>query len=164
MKVQMLILLLLQGLFACSQNKTGDFTGTWHHQNGNEIFVVSLWPEGNDLIGHVKMIIVDNQGVPIETIYNSKRLYGQGSNLEWPPAIHPTVYQNTANGIIADNTSPLSPYSCLTGNVKMVISQTTPLTIQWSINRIGGIKPADEADFNFPTDITLIKVSNTVNP
>src|SRR5688500_14500411 len=69
------------------------FLGTWHYQNGNNVFVVSLWEdnEGN-ILGHYKMITVNSYGLPSGIIYNSRKSFANSIE-KWPFALYAGHYE-----------------------------------------------------------------------
>ncbi|KAF2519710.1 hypothetical protein E0W68_00290 [Flavobacterium salilacus subsp. salilacus] len=135
------------------------FEGTWEHIDGNKKFVVSLWKEENDLLGHYKMINTNNNTI----LYSSYKLLTTGQ-LKWTFAINTTIYNLEASGIIIDNSVSFEPTGFIEGYIRMDIqSGTTPLTIHWRVYEPEGLKIENQPDFNIPTDIVLTKVSNEIN-
>ena len=41
-----------------SQNNP--FIGTWTFQNGNELFILTLWADSQEIFGHYRMMAIDN--------------------------------------------------------------------------------------------------------
>ena len=141
-------------------------SGTWKYQNGNEVFIVNIWKEGNGVRGHFRKVIVDSTGNEVSVVYKSNRKLGPGSNYDWPPAIYTAnagVYK--INAIITDNTIPdtLNTTGYIDGYLKMVVLNPScytsgcTLQAQWTVKKRPGLRIAGEPDFNIPTNIILTK-------
>lgn len=139
------------------------YEGTWHYQDGNELFIVSLWEDGNDLLGHYKRVVIDGNGNILNTIYNSNKLVNGSNDIKWSPVINATIHNSSATGMFLDNTINSANYTCLSGEIKLNISQIIPYTIHWQAIKGRGLDSSNEPNLSIPTDIVLTKVSNTVN-
>ena len=158
--------LVLQSGRAVSNVQRGPdaYEGTWHYQNGNQVFVVSLWQDNEGYKGHYKLINVNSNGNQISEVYNSVKPYA-GTGPIWPHVINIGIpQQGITSGVITDNTFSELGYF-LRGGVKLtLLTSNNPLTAQWIVFKPEGLRPANEPEFNIPTDIVLTKVSNTINP
>ncbi|KAF2519711.1 hypothetical protein E0W68_00295 [Flavobacterium salilacus subsp. salilacus] len=139
------------------------YQGTWHYQNGNELFIVTLWKEGDSLLGHYKMVTINSSGVIISTLYNSRKLYNANSQIKWPPVINTSIVDFSASGVFLDNTINYENVSSLAGDIRLDMQQTSPLTIHWKIKKGKGIRLINEPELNIPIDIILTKVSNEID-
>lgn len=141
--------------------------GTWQYQNGNQVFVVSIWDEVQEgqtvVLGHYKMITVDSNGNQTGTIYNSRKYWGT-STTYYPYAIYMGTYDGMdEGGIIKDNTVN-TPRGFIQGSLRMTIQpNSSPSTAHWTVGEEPDAFDLGEPDFNIPTDIILTKVSNTIN-
>ena len=160
-----LLLVISLALFpeVFAQQLTQTYPGTWNYQNGNQVFVVKIWQDGNTFKGHYKMTVI-NSGT---TIYNSRRQFGDG--IFFPPTI--VGYANTQNGLsgsICDNTILGYTEDCLEGNFQMKIIPFLPgctscvVTATWKVSDTPGMKVGQDPPFSVPTNITLTKVSDQV--
>lgn len=157
-----IIILLLQNTQYVNAQQLNPLKGTWEYQNGNEKFIVSIWEDNEGITkGHYKLVSISNTGENI--IYNSKKQFGS-SNIDWPY----TIYLGTDifSGIISDNTVN-NVRGFIDGQITLTMLQqqcsTCVLTMQWEVKKSQGLREPNEPDFNIPTNITLTKVSNTVN-
>lgn len=143
-----------------AQKEPDAYEGTWHYQNSNQVFVVSLWQDNEGYKGHYKMINVDSNGNQVSILYNSNKSYW-GSNLNWPFTVNTSSsFEGQIGGNVVDNT--VNDFAMRT--IVMTLQNYNPLRIHWKITKPEDLRPADEPEFNIPTDIVLTKVSNTVNP
>lgn len=139
------------------------FEGTWQYKSGNQVFILSLWKNSQNYKGHYKLITVDGNGNPVSILYNSNKPYGT-SGENWFPVIQTSLANNgIIGGSIIDN-SINTHEKFLQGIIKITLINSNPLTVNLKISKSKGLRPADEPEFNIPTDIVLTKVSNTVNP
>lgn len=155
---------------ANSQEAVSVFPGTWHSQNGNTLFVVSLWQEANNKIaGHYKMVECNN-GIIGNVLYRSNKIYEGG--FKFPSMIY--VGKSTfseMSGFVDDNTITSQYVNFITGILEIKLTQPTitgctNCTIQatWKVTRpTGGFRFGEPIPFNIPTDIVLTKVSSTIN-
>ena len=164
MKRILLFVLVIMAFVAYGYGqKSNPFTGTWQYQNGNQVFMVKFWVEGNDILGRYKMITVDANGNQTSVIYKSTDKWGNS-----PHAPKREIYcqpgseSGTLAGLISDTTVN-DPYSdFITGYISIkLLSGSSPMTASWVVTRGQGIKIEGEPDFNIHTNITLTKVSNT---
>ncbi|MUV03200.1 hypothetical protein GN157_05705 [Flavobacterium rakeshii] len=149
-----------------AQTLPNPYTGTWEHQNGNQKFILSIWVDSNNImLGHYKMITVDNKGQQTGIIYNSKKEV-HNSGIDWPHAVYfgdmSNGYPQTLGGPITDNT-----VNNQRGFIKglFVFTPNYPLgsTAQWEVKKAQGVREPNEPDFNIPNNILLTKVSNSIN-
>ncbi len=160
-------------------NNFDNFIGTWEHQNGNEIFRVTLWKvemeeheNGNRpsfwmdaLKGHYEKVeVTTNTFGEIEesVIYTSQKKIGQ-SNTDWIPVISGGTNDGSGfGGLVYDNSIPYNPNYILgiRGHLDLdLISGTNPIQMQWKVRLPQGMYGTDQpTEFNIPTDIILTKV------
>ena len=141
---------------------TNSYPGTWHYQNGNELFIVKIWQEGTTYKGHYKMLSVNSGDI----IYTSRKSYG---NTVFPPTI--IGYANATDGLsgsLCDNTIIGLDEDCREGKFQMKLGLYTPgcnnctITATWKVSDTQGLKVGSEPNFSVPVNVTLIKVSNYV--
>jgi len=148
------------------QTVSQSYPGTWHYQNGNRLFIVKIWQDGEHFLGHYKMVQVNN-GVPGTIIYNSRRVYANGEIFPFGIA---TRYINNfgLSGFIYDNTIANNDEDYKSGNLEIRINQFLPgcqnctVTATWKVFKGTGMIVGTNYPFSVPTDITLTKVSDTV--
>ncbi|WP_452220253.1 DUF6705 family protein [Lacinutrix salivirga] len=145
-------------------NQNNPFIGTWKYQNGNEVFIINLFTNlENEIIGHYKKVIIDNNGNIISEIYNSNKELGS-TNQNWPYTIFLGQFngENSIGGVITDNTIINAPRSFYKGKLKMRIQDsncsTCLVTAVWKVEKNQGFKSPNEPDFSMPTDIILTKI------
>ena len=149
--------------------KADMFSGTWKHQSGQEIFIVSLWHTAEGYRGHYKKIKVDANGNQISVIYDSNKPIGN-STTNWPYVIYAgnSSPENELGAVITDNTVINTPNAggFIDGYLDLkVLNPTcfTPLTnsctlqAHWTVKKRQGIRHPNEPDFNIPTNIVLTK-------
>jgi hypothetical protein len=174
-KSSLLLLLACCLLLACKsqQHITKDlnvssrsYAGTWHYQNGDRLFIVKIWQDGEEFLGHYKMVEVNN-GIPGAIIYNSRHLYANGQI--FPFGITTTYVNNFGlSGFIYDNTIANNDEDYKSGNLQICINQFLPgcqncsVTATWKVFKETGMIVGTNYPFSVPTDITLTKVSDTV--
>jgi hypothetical protein len=153
---------------AASQ-QSNPFLGTWQHQEANNNFIVSIWQDNEGIVkGHYKMITVNSNGVQTGVVYNSKKEIGS-SGYNWPHVLYAGQYDNNyiIGGNIIDNTVN-NPRGFIEGQFSMkttgVLCTSCPQTAVWKVKKDQGLREPGEPEFNVPTDITLTKVSSTINP
>ena len=79
------------------------YEGTWHYQDGNELFIVSLWKEDDGTFSGYYKKTEYNNGVIGATIFNSRKVYDDG--FVFPPVISGSFdMQYGVSGTIYDNT------------------------------------------------------------
>lgn len=167
MKYLLAILLSFSLLDASAQISV--YEGTWHYQNGSERFIVQIWKEGADFFGHYKKIIVDGNGNQTSVIYNSHKTYDTG--FVYPFTILMDGRGNSGlSGLIFDTTIAGNPEQFRQGLLDMKITQqgvpgcTSCTTLaSWKVSNIEGLKVGIDPAFSVPSNITLTKVSNTIN-
>lgn len=151
-----------------SQNVDSVYAGTWQSQNGNTLFVVSLWSEGNRILGHYKLVEYNN-GIIGNAIYKSNKIYPSGFTF---PYVISGLLPNSdqLSGSIDDNTISSTNQNYISGDVLMKLTQPTIIgctncTIQatWKVTRSKGLQYGEPIPFNIPTNIILTKVSNAIN-
>ena len=96
-----LLFVLSISIYSNAQQLTQTYPGTWHYQNGNQLFIVKIWQDGQKMKGHYKMITVDGNGNQTGVVYNSRRDYGYGNRL---PYILLGSVNNELSGVFGDNT------------------------------------------------------------
>jgi hypothetical protein len=149
-----------------SQQVSPTYTGTWHYDNGNQRFIVKIWQENEDFLGHYKIIGLNN-GVPGNTILDSRQLYPHGQRFDH------VVYAGFSeefglSGFIYDNTIIGNDSTFKRGDLhmKMIMvpqnCQGCVVTAAWKITKPHGMIIGINHDFSIPTDVILTKVSNTV--
>lgn len=143
--------------------------GTWKHQNGNEVFIVSIWKVTDGYRGHYKKIIVDASGNQIAEVYNSDKPIGN-TTTNWPYSIYSgNITTNyIIRAILSDNTvtNPQNGGGFLEGILDMKIlnptcfsqpTNTCPLQAQWIVKKDPGLQNPADPPFSVPTNIVLTK-------
>lgn len=170
MKVLMLILLLLQSVLVCAQNKANVFTGTWQYQNGTEVFIVKIWEENNRMYGYYKKITVDTNGNQTSVVYTSRTDYGNGDYL-FPYVIYGEIGPNGFEALFKDNTMTNINENYKRGKLHMEITQfgaTGPpgcsecMKALWQVTDTGGMYVNFVEGFSVPVNVIMTKVSNQV--
>ena len=163
-----ILVMTVTALISCNSARhtvTGQndvYKGTWQHQNGNRLFIVSLWSDGEYTKGHYKMVETNN-GVPGDLIFTSRKYYGNG--FYFPPVIT-GLYdsQYGLSGSFSDNTISGYTKDFKSGVFVMkIIPQSNPATATWKVEEAKGLKTGVQPSFSIPTDIILTKVSNEVD-
>jgi hypothetical protein len=149
--------------------KADMFSGTWKHQSGQEVFIVSLWHTAEGYRGHYKKITVDAKGNQISVVYDSNKPI-DNKTTNWPYVIYAgnASPQNEIGAIVTDNTVTNTPNAggFIDGYLDMKVLNpkcfTPPnisctLQAQWIVKKRQGLQHPDEPDFNIPTNIVLTK-------
>ncbi len=143
------------------------YEGTWHYQDGNELFIVSLWKDDEGVFrGYYKKVEYIN-GVIGTTIFNSRKVYNDG--FIFPPVIFGHFYdQSGISGLLHDNTIENNPEDFKDGILQMQINSDTscsscPVTAIWKIEEESGMRVDFIPGFSIPTDVILTKVSNEID-
>ncbi|QYJ67368.1 DUF6705 family protein [Flavobacterium litorale] len=142
------------------------YEGTWHYQDGNELFIVSLWKEDSgDFRGHYKKVEYNN-GTIGATILNSRKVYNDG--FVFPPVIYGDFNSATGvSGVICDNTLDNNLYDCKDGRLQIQINSNCtncPVTAIWKIEEVPGLRiEGFISGFSIPTDVVLTKVSDEID-
>lgn len=167
MKTIYTIIILIFSICSSSA-QSSVFPGTWHSQNGNTLFIVSLWQDGVDIKGHYKMVEYNN-GVVSDVIYKSNKVYEGGFSFPFMISTN-NDGSNESSGFVNDNTIINQSSNYKTGNLFIKLTQPviigcTNCNIQatWKVTELKGLKLSTDQQFNIPTDIILTKVSNTIN-
>ena len=168
--IKNILLILLVSLSAAlnAQEITNTFPGTWHYDNGNQRFIVKIWQEGNYLRGHYKMVSMANNSF-VSVIYDSKKAHQNEDGLFFPPTIFGELdMEINLYGGVCDNTIIGNPHDCKRGQLRMKMEYfsgctTCPVTATWEVTEYQGMRVGELIPFNIPTNITLTKVSDTVN-
>jgi len=166
-KLIIIILILVGSKTAFSQQDM--FAGIWKYQNGNEVFLVTLWRISDGYKGHYKKITVDASGNQISVIYDSNKPIGS-STTNWPFVISTgnISQRNGIGGNVADNTVTNTPNAggFVDGPLLILIlnpgcynptGNTCPLQAQWIVKKRVGLSNPAEPPFNIPTNIILTK-------
>lgn len=145
------------------------FAGTWRYQNGNEVFIVTLWRIADGYKGHYKKIIVDANGNQVSVVYNSNKEIGDtGQNWPFVLSSGDTGQSNGIGGTIVDNTVTNTSNAggfidgkftmqVLNPNCFLVPTVNCSLQAQWTVKKGQGLYNPDDPDFNIPTNIILTK-------
>lgn len=157
--------LIVFNLITVQVNAQDIFTGTWEHQNGNEIFRVILQYDseyGNEIYGHYEKVEVNNG---IETyIYCSDKEKFQDQNKGWLPYVITAIGNNiTIGGSFTDNTVDSTLYNQQKlGHLTLEIISNSgglnpTITMRWRITKYKDISINESPNFSVPTDIILTK-------
>ena len=147
------------------------FIGTWKSQNGNQVFILTLWkvtqePYPNSdfpnyyidgIRGHYKLI--ENYGLPNETvIYTSEVNYPNTNTIRNYSLFADVTISNKMSGIIYDvNIFNPTQYQGLKGFIIMDISNDM-LSASWNVSLAEEILSINQVEnFVIPTSLTLIK-------
>ncbi|RYE56820.1 MAG: hypothetical protein EOP48_07170 [Sphingobacteriales bacterium] len=141
------------------------FSGTWKYQNGQEVFIVSLWRTTEGYRGHYKKISVDANGNQISVVYDSNKLIGN-TTTNWPYVIYAgnASQQNEIGAVITDNTVTNTPNAggFVDGYLDMKVlnpncfappTTSCALQAQWAVKKRQGLRHPNEPDFNIPTNL-----------
>ncbi|QYJ67364.1 hypothetical protein [Flavobacterium litorale] len=169
-KISLLLTLTLCGTNEIKAQFTiaSPYEGTWHYQDGNELFIVSLWQEQNGKFkGYYKKTEYNN-GTIGNTIFNSRELYGVTM---FPPTVSADLYSGSGiYGFIYDNTIQNNPRDFKRGNLHMEINSDSnctncPVTATWKIEEESGLRIDGIfiPGFSIPTDVVLTKVSDEID-
>ena len=152
-------------------NTFDPFIGTWKYVNGNQTFKVVIWkssrvrrlPFINCYIDEIQgdFSMIQDEGLPTQTIvYQSHKYFGGGTQY-WPPAIliSGVLNDTKTGGSIMDNcVAPYDDISNVYGGVSIDIFPTTPLTAHWLIYKYQDITFSGQPQtFRVPLDIILTK-------
>lgn len=142
---------------------TNPFIGTWHYQNGNEVFEVIIWEDGEDLLGHYRLFTIDSSGNQVNEIFNSNKELGT-SGVNWPYVLLASNNNHSLmGGPLTDNTVSNPPNGqFIDGAFSMEVQQdckTCPINVIWKVKRPQGVSVGDISDFSIPTDCILVKVN-----
>ena len=163
-----LLILLTLSLSAAlhAQQVSQAFPGTWQADNGNQRFIVKIWQEGTEYLGHYKMVQLNN-GIPGNIISNSRQIYSNGAML--PYSIYTGLVNNMKlSGFIHDNTIINKDEDFKTGDLLITLNQMpgcftcAPFTATWKVSQREGIIVGANPPFSVPINIVLTKVSDTV--
>lgn len=147
------------------------FIGTWEYTNGNETFRVVLWKvarhqsitETNSFMDemHGKFSMIQNAGLPNETI-----IYRSDKNLPNSTSPWPNVIQisggiaNEIGGAFIDNCIlPTTDKTFIIGKLEINLNATSPLTANWKVIDLKGLRLSNYPNFRVPKDIVLTKVN-----
>jgi hypothetical protein len=148
-----------QNIEICQNNP---FIGNWTFQNGNELFVLTLWSESNKIFGHYRMMALDNNGSYQFMVYNSNKEIGT-SGQNWPYVVYSKFNEGSyISGNITDNSINNPNYKFIEGKFMMTLLDTCfgcNLTAGFKVEKEQGIRSEGEPDFNIPTDIVLTKLN-----
>ncbi len=150
-----------------SANAQNIFLGTWEHQEGNQVFRVTLWEDNNNILGHYKMINVENG---METIiYSSNKNEHIGNNeAKLPFVIYGSANNQLLIALFYDNTVNANQYHFQKKGSLTIEILTNPgglnptITAHWKVERKSyqsGLADNEAPEFSVPTDIVLTKVS-----
>ena len=170
MKTYIYIIITLISLSTFNTNAQDIFLGTWEHQEGNEIFRITLWQDAEDstyILGHYEKVQFVNG---IETyIYSSDKEVFIGNNDWWLTAAIATKDGNNEKiaGTFTDNTVNGSLYKKhKVGYVEIEILTNSgglnpTITAHWKVERKSyqGLIINEAPEFSVPTDIILTKVN-----
>ena len=160
-----LLFVLSISIYSNAQQLTQTYPGTWHYQNGNQLFIVKIWQDGQKMKVHYKMITVDGNGNQTGVVYNSRRDYGYGNRL---PHILLGSVNNELSGVFGDNTITGYDRDYKPGEFEMKIIPFLPgctscvVAATWKVSDTPGMKVGQDPPFSVPTNITLTKVSETI--
>jgi hypothetical protein len=147
------------------------FAGTWKYQNGNEVFIITLWCVTDGYRGHYKKIRVDANGNQTREVFNSDKPIGN-STTNWPYVISSNnMSQNyVIGGTFRDNTviQPSNGGGFIEGGFKMQIlnsncydpigNNSCVLQAQWTVKKDQGLIDPNEPDFSVPKNVILTKL------
>ncbi|NDI97516.1 hypothetical protein GWA97_00310 [Flavobacterium sp. LaA7.5] len=141
------------------------YEGTWHYQDGNDLFIVSLWKDDDGSFrGYYKKTAYTN-GTIGATIFNSRKINVNG--VVFPPVIYGDFNDGSGvSGVICDNTMENNLYDCKDGVLRMkIISDCTncPMTATWKVEETSGMRVNFIPGFSIPTDVILTKVSDEID-
>ncbi|QYJ67363.1 DUF6705 family protein [Flavobacterium litorale] len=168
-KISLLLTLTLCGTNEIKAQFTiaSPYEGTWHYQDGNELFVVSLWKEDDGKFrGYYKKVEYNN-GTIGATILNSRKVYDDG--FVFPPTIYGRFHLGSGiSGLLHDNTIENNPEDFKDGILRMKINSDSnctncPVKATWKIEEESGIRVNFIEGFSIPTDVILTKVSDEIN-
>ncbi|NDI97515.1 hypothetical protein GWA97_00305 [Flavobacterium sp. LaA7.5] len=141
------------------------YEGTWHYQDGNELFIVSLWKDDEGVFrGYYKKTAYTN-GTIGTIIFNSRKINVNG--VVFPPTISGDLFESGIYGFISDNTMDNNPDDFKSGHlhIQIINSNCTncPLTATWKIEEESGLRVDFIEGFSIPTDVILTKVSDEID-
>jgi hypothetical protein len=141
------------------------FVGTWEYQNGNEIFRINIWEDGEDLKGDYWFIEVNND---VETVICESNYQIQGTNFYYGDVIFGGSIDGVVMGALLDDNT----INCEDGfDNRKRISGSASLTIQsncfgcavtalWEVVRLRGIRIAGSpTEFSVPNNVIMTKVN-----
>ncbi|QYJ67367.1 hypothetical protein [Flavobacterium litorale] len=167
-KISLLLTLTLCGTNEIKAQFTiaSPYEGTWHYQDGNELFVVSLWKEDDGKFrGYYKKVEYNN-GTIGATILNSRKVYSNGAI--FPPVISGNFYlESGISGTVNDNTIVNNPdENFKRGRYQMQITSSCtncPITATWKVEETSGLRVNYVPGYSIPTDVILTKVSDEID-
>ncbi|QYJ67365.1 hypothetical protein [Flavobacterium litorale] len=169
-KISLLLTLTLCGTNEIKAQFTieSPYEGTWHYQDGNELFIVSLWKEQNGTFnGHYKKTEYSN-GTIGATIFNSNKTYNNGFKFDTIIFGNFNLITGTLSGSIHDNTIENNPEDYKSGRFRMKITSNCtncPTTATWKVEERPGLRIDGIfiPGFSIPTDVVLTKVSDEID-
>jgi hypothetical protein len=140
-------------------NAQSPFTGTWEHQDGNEVFIVELYlNDDNGIRGHYSKVQRTNNFEVL--VYESN--FDVGHGLTYGPVINSgPATGNSFTATIYDVTNPNDGDNLgwLIGTLRMEIISSNPTQANWNVKVINDLRVStDDRVFSFPTDLILTKV------
>ncbi|EPR74061.1 hypothetical protein ADIWIN_0870 [Winogradskyella psychrotolerans RS-3] len=154
----------VQQVYAQDPNNA-PFVGTWEHQNGNDIFRVTIWEDGNDLKGDYWFIQTNNG---VETIICASNYIIPNSNTNYRHVIFGGSKDGIIMGALLDDNSincqnGAAERERMSGNASLTIQSGClgcPITAEWKVERLRGIRiQGDPTEFSVPTDVIMTKVN-----
>ena len=150
---------------ATAQQLQSVYEGTWHYEDGNELFIVSLWQENDGTFSGYYKKVEYNNGTQGTVILNSRIVNNQGA--VFPPVIFGRIDpENYMSGILIDNTlvEDVNDFKKGILRIELIDSCTNcPYTATWKVSERSGLRVGFVPGFSVPTDVILTKVSNTVD-
>lgn len=151
-------------------NNYSRFLGIWQSAVGNLTFKLTLskvtmapYTLSNncfrdEIIG--KFMMIENLGLPNETIlYRSDKNF-MNSDTPWIPAIRTIAdIENVISGAIVDNCiNPNPKYASVMGKFTFEVLNTNPNTAHLQVKKMSGLHSNEEPEFKIPTNIILTKM------
>ena len=168
MQIKYNILYIVLLLFTSSSTiiaQTDAYTGTWHYEDGNELFIVSLWQDNDGIFRGYYKKVEYNDGTQGAVILNSRIVNNQGA--VFPPVIYGSIdSENLISAVLIDNTLVENVNDYKEGILRIEINSNCnncPYTAIWKVTEESGLRVGYVPGFSIPTDVILTKVSNTVN-
>lgn len=142
------------------------FVGTWEYQDGNDIFRINIWEDGEDLKGDYWFIEVNNgvetiicesnYNIPGTDVYNGYVLFG-GSSDGIKMGLH--IDDNTI-----DCRNGLYERKGISGSASLTMQNpkctNCPVTALWKVQRMRGIRIGDQpTEFSVPNNVIMAKVN-----
>jgi hypothetical protein len=158
-----IFILLLTSTSVNAQQQLNPYKGLWVSQNGNTLFMVILYQEGEVMKGHYKMVELSEFGEQTNVIYTSKKDFGLGMKL--PFSILGRLSSYGLTGMVDDTTIPNYHSDTKEGHLAIkIIPACVGCGVQatWKIDTHIEVTLEGEPPFNIPTDIVLTRISNIV--